>query len=83
MHVCTRAMEKEDSQEFYAILQKIFYSYNWNDYLIAGGDFSAHWGKRFKNIIGIYGENVLNENRKLLRYFETFNSIRIRYWILF
>ena len=70
--------KKEESLEFYELLQTHLNSINKTDYISIGGDFNARVGQQIMGkLIGNNGEVTLNENGKTLRNFVNYNDFQI------
>lgn len=69
--------KEEESEKFYNLLQKHIQA-NSKDHILLAGDLNARIGKEpIKNLIGIHGEEHLNNNGRQLRELVTMNSLKI------
>lgn len=69
--------KEEESEKFYNLLQKHIQA-NSKDHILLAGDLNARIGKEpIKNLIGIHGEEHLNNNGRQLRELLTMNSLKI------
>lgn len=70
--------KKEEIEMFYDTLQKVVQNVNKNDSLIISGDFNARIGNSpIPDIVGIFGEDVINSKGQELRQFATNNHLKI------
>ena len=70
--------KKEETKQFYNVLQSTIEKYVKSDQLIISGDLNARVGKiPIPNVVGMFGESVINENGEELRQFATFNQLKI------
>lgn len=70
--------KKEEIEIFYDTLQKVVQKVNKNDSLIISGDFNARIGNSpIPDIVGIFGEDVINSKGQELRQFATNNHLKI------
>jgi hypothetical protein len=69
---------EEENIEFYELLHSHLNSINKSDYLAVCGDFNTRVGQQpIERILGMNGENVLNDNGKTLKNFAAFNESKI------
>jgi hypothetical protein len=74
---------QEENIEFYELLQSHLNSINKSDYLAVCADFNARISQQpIDRILGMNGENVLNENGKTLKNFAIFNELRIHFSVI-
>ena len=69
--------EADETVDFYNRIQKII-DKNKNHEILLMGDMNARVGNvPIPNIVGVFGEDTLNDNGEVLREFATFNELKI------
>lgn len=70
--------KKDETEEFYEILQNLLDKYNSKYEVLLVGDFNARVGNQnIPNIVGTHGEKTKNSNGEKLREFAAFNELCI------